>query len=140
MPLKLSLKPGERFVINGAVIANGERRTTLIIQNKATLLRERDIIQRDDANTPARRLYFIVMMMYLDPEQDHTYYDEFAERMTEFVGAVTDPETLRACVGVSRNVMARDYYRALASCRVLMDYERRTLGEPPAPRSANHSH
>lgn len=140
MPLKLSLKPGERFVINGAVIANGDRRTSLIIQNKATLLRERDILQREEANTPAKRLYFIVMMMYLDPENDQAFYDEFAQRMTEFIGAVSDPEALRACVGVSRNVMARDYYKALASCRVLMDYERRTLGEPPNSRSANNAH
>ncbi len=29
MPLKLSLKPGERFVLNGAVLANGDKRTSL---------------------------------------------------------------------------------------------------------------
>ena len=35
MPLKLSLKPGEKFVLNGAVLANGDKRTSLVIQNKA---------------------------------------------------------------------------------------------------------
>ena len=30
MPLKLSLKPGERFVLNGAVVENGDRRTVLV--------------------------------------------------------------------------------------------------------------
>ena len=39
MPLKLSLKPGERFVLNGAVVQNGDRRGTLILQNKASVLR-----------------------------------------------------------------------------------------------------
>ena len=44
MPLKLSLKPGEKFVLNGAVLANGDKRISLVIQNKACVLREKDII------------------------------------------------------------------------------------------------
>jgi flagellar protein FlbT len=40
MPLKLSLKPGERFVVNGAVLQNGDRRAVLLLQNKASILRE----------------------------------------------------------------------------------------------------
>ncbi len=67
MPLKLSLKPGERFVVNGAVLQNGDRRAVLLLQNKASILREKDIIQPEEANTPVRRIYFPIMMMYLDP-------------------------------------------------------------------------
>ncbi len=63
MPLKLSLKPGEKFVLNGAVVQNGDRRGVLILQNKASVLREKDILQLADANTPAKRIYFPVMMM-----------------------------------------------------------------------------
>jgi len=66
MPLKLSLKPGEKFVLNGAVLTNGDKRATLIVQNKACLLREKDIMQPDEATTPARRIYLPIMMMYLD--------------------------------------------------------------------------
>ena len=73
MPLKLSLKPGERFVLNGAVLANGDRRANLIIQSKASILREKDILQQEDANTPAKRISFPVMMMYLDPEISKSY-------------------------------------------------------------------
>lgn len=66
MPLKLSLKPGEKFVLNGAVVMNGDRRATLVLQNKASVLREKDIMQPDDVSSPARRIYFPVMMMYLE--------------------------------------------------------------------------
>jgi flagellar protein FlbT len=31
MALKLTLKPGEKFIINGAVVQNSDRRTTLVI-------------------------------------------------------------------------------------------------------------
>ncbi len=82
MPLKLSLKPGEKFVLNGAVVQNGDRRGVLILQNKASVLREKDIMQAEDAKTPARRIYFPVMMMYLDEGGALRYYDEFVQRMS----------------------------------------------------------
>ena len=123
MPLKLSLKPGEKFVLNGAVVQNGDRRGVLILQNKASVLREKDILQPEDANTPARRVYFPVMMMYLDEAAAAKVYDEFALRLSEFMGASRNPEILADCVAASRHVMARDYYKALMAARKLVEYE-----------------
>ena len=123
MPLKLSLKPGEKFVLNGAVVQNGDRRGVLILQNKASVLREKDILQPEDANTPARRVYFPVMMMYLDGVAAPKVYDEFALRLSEFMGASRNPGILADCVAASRHVMAREYYKALMAARKLVEYE-----------------
>ena len=123
MPLKLSLKPGEKFVLNGAVVQNGDRRGVLILQNKASVLREKDIMQVEDVNTPARRIYFPVMMMYLDNSTAPKVYDEFALRISEFMSATRNPDAMAECVAASRHVMARDYYKALMSARKLVDYE-----------------
>ena len=131
MPLKLSLKPGEKFILNGAVLANGDKRTSLIIQNKALVLREKDIMQPEDAVTPARRIYFPIMMMYLDPGQDETYYNDFALRMTEFMGAIRTPAVLAACVDISRDVSQGTYYKALIACRKLFDFEKERLSYEP---------
>jgi flagellar protein FlbT len=131
MPLKLSLKPGEKFVLNGAVLTNGDKRIALVIQNKACVLREKDIMQPEDANTPARRIYLSIMMMYLDGESSHEPYNEFALRMTEFMGALTNPDTLAACVEISRDVAQTAYYKALISCRKLFDYEQERLSYVP---------
>ena len=128
MPLKLSLRPGERFVVNGAVVQNGDRRGALILQNKASVLREKDIMQPDEATTPARRIYFPVMLMYLDQAESEDVYGEFAQRLAEFMGAVRDPEILAECVGVSRDVMAGEFYRALMRCRKIISYENALLG------------
>jgi flagellar protein FlbT len=128
MPLKLSLKPGERFVVNGAVLQNGDRRAVLLLQNKASILREKDIIQPDDANTPARRIYFPIMMMYLEPAEANSYYDDFVVRLNEFMNAIRSPDILKECVSLSREVMAQDYYKALTRCRRLLAYEERLLG------------
>jgi len=128
MPLKLSLKPGERFVLNGAVVENGDRRATLMLQNKASVLREKDIMQEQDADTPAKRIYFPVMMMYLSSSSADGLYDAFVVRMTEFMGAVTNPYILQQCVEVSRDVMSGEYYKALLRCRKLITYEAERLG------------
>ena len=123
MPLKLSLKPGERFVLNGAVVQNGDRRGVLVLQNKASVLREKDIMQVEDASTPARRIYFPVMMMYLDEANASSYFQEFSTRLAEFMGAIANPDVLADCVVVSKHVLAREYYKGLMACRQLIDYE-----------------
>lgn len=128
VPLKLSLKPGEKFVLNGAVVQNGDRRGVLILQNKASVLREKDIMQAEDATTPARRIYFPVMMMYLDEAGAMRYYDEFVQRLSEFMSAIRNPDILSECVSVSKHCMEREYYKALMLCRKLMEYEDQRLG------------
>jgi flagellar protein FlbT len=128
LPLKLSLKPGEKFVLNGAVVQNGDRRASLILQNKASVLREKDIMQADDATSPARHIYFPVMMMYLDEAGAQRYYDEFAKRLTEFMGVIRNPNILADCLSVSRHVMAKEYYKALMLARKLIEYEDERLG------------
>ena len=131
MPLKLSLKPGEKFVLNGAVVQNGDRRAVLVLQNKASVLREKDIMQEADVQTPARRIYFPVMMMYLDESSAQRHYDEFVRRLTEFMGVISNPSVLADCVNISRHCMEREYYKALMLSRKLIEYEDERLGHVP---------
>ena len=128
MPLKLSLKPGEKFVLNGAVVQNGDRRGVLVLQNKASVLREKDIMQLEEVTTPARHIYFPVMMMYLDEAGAERQYEEFATRLTEFMGVVRNPVVLTDCIAISKHVMAREYYKALMLSRKLIEYEDQRLG------------
>ncbi len=127
MALKLSLKPGERFVVNGAVIVNGERRTTLVLQNKASLLREKDILQAEDVDTPVKHVYFPIMLMYMDPAGYNKYHEQFVLRMTEFMGVIEDPETKLLCVAISKEVMEGEFYKALMKCKKLFEYENARL-------------
>jgi flagellar protein FlbT len=137
MPLKLTLRPGEKFVLNGAVIANGDKRSSLIIQNKACVLREKDIMQAEDANTPARRIYFPIMMMYLDADEADVYYSHFALRMTEFMDAIRERKALATCVEISRDVMSGAYYKALVKCRNLFEFEQERLSYDTTGLSKN---
>lgn len=138
MALKLSLKPGEKFVLNGAVVQNGDRRGVLILQNKASVLREKDIMQPDEVTTPARRIYFPIMMMYLDEAAAPKVYDEFVRRLSEFMGATRNPEVMADCVAASKHVLAREYYKALMAARKLVEYEEARLADVPSGVQDSH--
>jgi flagellar protein FlbT len=139
MPLKLSLKPGEKFVLNGAVVQNGDRRSALLLQNKASVLREKDIMQVEEANSPSRRIYFPVMMMYLEQAETSSYNDEFVNRLADFMGAVRNPDILNDCVNISRFVMIKEFYKALVLCRKLIEYEDERLGHVSSGLSAGRA-
>ena len=109
------------------MVTNGDKRTSLVLQNKACVLREKDIMQPEDATTPARRIYFPIMMMYLDPSEDEKYYNDFALRMTEFMGAIQNRAVLATCLEISREVMGGSYYKALMLCKRLFDFEQERL-------------
>ncbi|WP_417482180.1 flagellar biosynthesis repressor FlbT [Maricaulis sp.] len=127
MALKISLKPGEKFVLNGAVVENGDRRATLLLQNRASVLREKDIMQASEVTTPARHIYFPIMMMYLSDQADEHQYEQFVLRMNEFMGAVSATDVLASCVTISRDVMAGEYYKALMRCKKLIAFEEERL-------------
>ena len=45
MPLKIDLKAGEKFIINGAVLTVGKDGRSLVLETDAMLLRDRDVMQ-----------------------------------------------------------------------------------------------
>jgi len=123
MALKLSLKPGERVAVNGAVVLNGDRRANLVIENQARVLREGDIMQPEEAVTPAKRIYLSIMLMYLDPATAVQMHAEYEQRLTEFIEAALDPGALKRCADIGVLVANEDYYKALTACRALIAFE-----------------
>jgi flagellar protein FlbT len=123
MPLKLSLKPGETFVLNGAVIQNGDRRNVLVLQNQVSVLRERDIMQPQDANSPARRVYFPLMMMYLDAAESPRHAAQFTQSLTELTAAAANAAVRAECLSLSKLVAENKIYPALMACRRLIEAE-----------------
>jgi flagellar protein FlbT len=76
MPLKITLKPGERLVVGGAVITNGSnQKCDLIVNNNAPVLREKDILTEKEATTPCSRIYFTIQLMYIDHENRKIHVD-----------------------------------------------------------------
>lgn len=129
MPLKLSLKPGETFIVNGAVVRNGDRRSVLLLENQARVLREKDIMHADDAVTPASRCYFATMQMYLTGKADGRLYDQFARAIADLMSEVSSDEDRSQAIKVSELVSSGNLYKALGQCRKLVSAEAKAAGK-----------
>lgn len=125
MALKISLKSGERIIINGAVIVNGGDRAQFVLQNRANVLREKDIINEQQANTPARRVYFSVQLLHLFPEREKVHQENFNRFLQQFAEAA--PSAMPIVLDIGQLVLSGDSYAALKRCRELIRYEEEVL-------------
>lgn len=120
MPLKLSLKPGETFVVNGAVVRNGERRGVLLLETQARILREKDLMSPEEATTPMSRAYFAIMQMYLLGDVDGPSYDRAADAIAGLMVNAGDKDERDTVLEISADVASGALYRALGRCRKSM--------------------
>lgn len=123
MPLKIELKPGEKFIVNGAVMVAGKSGASLALRNQAVLLRGRDVMQESEATTPARRLYFTLMLMYIDPDNRASHGQSFARFLTDYIDATTLPSTRAKLERIGSLAIADEFYSGLKLCRELIALE-----------------
>jgi flagellar protein FlbT len=132
MGLKVELKPGERLILGECLVTNGGPRTRLLIEGQVPILREKDIMLPAQADTPAKRIYLAVQLMYTsrDPRNQHETYFTL---MRELVQAA--PSAWPHVAAISNHIMGGEMYKALKSAKALIAYEKELLDH--ATRSAN---
>ena len=120
MPLRVELKPFERIVIGETVIINSGTRTSFLIDGDAPILREKDTVTAETADTPVKRLYFCVQMMYLknDIPRYRTAYLGFIKELREAL-----PGSRDVIDAVNAHVVGGALYKALKELRKLMKVE-----------------
>ena len=126
--LILKLSPKERVLINGAVIENGERRARLaIITPKANILRLRDAVHPEEANTPVRRACYATQLVLsgdLDPAEARL---PSLRRIEELSQVFTDPDSRAALARATEAILQNNHYQALKSLRSLLPREERLM-------------
>jgi flagellar protein FlbT len=122
--LRVELKPFERIVIGQSVITNSDVRASFLIDGHEPIMRERDILTAETANTPAKRIYLCVQQMYL--ENDIPKYQElYLEFVKDFLGAV--PSSRSELEAASNHILSGALYKALKHIRKLMKHEETLL-------------
>ena len=125
MALKITLKPFEKIIIAGAVIKNGKVKSQLSIENKVPVLRQKDILAEKDADTPCRRIYLVIQLMYIDRSNIKTYHHTYWDLVRELVDAA--PSTLKWVDDISGYILADHYYKALKVAQKLIQYEKEVV-------------
>ena len=109
------------MIINGAVVTAGSARSNLFIENKATILREKDTMKESEANTPCRKIYFVIQLMYIDEENVVKYHKTYWDLVKDVLTVA--PSTLDLIDPISKHILNGEYYKALKLTRKLTDYE-----------------
>jgi len=127
MALKIALKHGERMLIGGAVIKNGSRQTEeLIVENNVPVLREKDILSENEANTPCSRIYFIIQLMYIDRENLAVHHESYWKLVRPLLKAA--PRLTGLIDQINENILNGKYYQALKLAAELIAYEKEITG------------
>ncbi len=127
MSLKISLKPHERLIIGGAVIVNAKTGCDLIVENNVPILREKDIMAVKGADSPCRRIYFVIQLMYVDGKNLTEHHKTYWELVKDVMGAA--PSTRGLIIEISEYVLHNKYYQALKLTRGLIDYEQEAVSK-----------
>lgn len=120
MALKVELKPGEKLLVGNCIITNSDQRTRLFIEGQAPILREKDILTPGTADTPAKRIYLAVQLMYIN--------DDIASVQAEYFALVRDileaaPSTAPLIDEINNEILTGFLYKALKAARRLIQYE-----------------
>jgi len=121
VPLLIDLKPGEKVIINGAVIENAGANTKIRICNDSTLLRHKEIMVEEEAKTPAARVYFCLQNAYIFPAKRAQYMALYSTYLTEFVDAC--PSAADIADQIRAEAEQGHYYKALKWAGKLLKHE-----------------
>jgi flagellar biosynthesis repressor protein FlbT len=122
--LKLKLRPDEQILINGAIIQNGKHQVELTVKTSGTkILRLRDSIHPDDANTPVKRVCYIAQMAVAGEVTEAQAYIEFVSGVTALQNVFTDEGSQQIMRDALSQAESYNFYKAMQSMRKLIAYE-----------------
>ncbi len=125
MALKITLRPHEKMILGGAVVTGGSSISNLVIENRVPVLREKDILGTDDAYSPARKIYFVIQLMYIDEKNPAELHKTYWCLVKDVLKAA--PSMLGLIDQISEDILDNKYYQALKLAKTLIGYEEEVL-------------
>jgi len=117
VPLKLVLRPGEKLIVNGAVIGVGDHPVSLYFYNKVNFLRGREILKEEQCDSIEKKLYFIIQLIYIFPEDAELNLVKFRIILDE--AKLARPDSVPVLTEIEELVDQGNHYRALKIAKKL---------------------
>ena len=121
MALIIDLKPHEKFIVGDSLITNDKQKARLHIEGDTPILREKDILLNKDADTPCKKVYLTIELMYLAGEPNQDMNKIYFDLIKEIQNAA--PSTIPFFVKINDFIMHDKYYKALKEAKKLVEYE-----------------
>jgi flagellar protein FlbT len=126
MSLKITLKPNELIIVNGCVIKNSNRRHTMMIQNFADIIRGSDILSEEDADTPLKKVYFLIQTAFIETKTREKLIPYIQQQLAELFNIFSSDikDNIMKCANY---VSVNDFYKALTELKPAIEYEKKLL-------------
>jgi flagellar protein FlbT len=102
------------------------------------ILRDKDILSEAEANTPCRRLYFLIQLMYVDEKNITEYHQTYWVLVRDLLQAA--PSMLALIDQVNEQILAGKYYQALKLAAKLIEQEQEVVSRVRKPSGSIHRH
>jgi flagellar protein FlbT len=135
MGLRLTLKPGERVILNGCIVRNaGRGRMDLEVENRSDVLRAEEIITQSEARLPVRSVAHAIQHALASRETRDQLVPHILTSLDR-IEAALDPVVAPVLRAVRESLGTGDFYAALRKLGPVLDREKRLLGDG-LPRSS----
>ena len=128
--IRLFLRANERLFVNGAVL-RADRKVSFELLNDATFLLENHVLQKEDATTPLRQMYFVVQLLLIDPKSSTSSIDFFKKIVSDLLDSIENEQLRSAIKEVDIEVSSGKAFSALKMIRELYPLEEMILNELP---------
>jgi flagellar protein FlbT len=124
MALVIDLKPGEKILIGDAVITNDSQRTRLHISGDTPILREKDVMKEEEADTPCKRAYFLIQCMYM-ARNPKIYHEKYFSVVKDIQHAA--PKFSFIFLNINEKIIEGNYYKAMKEAKELIQLEKELI-------------
>jgi flagellar biosynthesis repressor protein FlbT len=133
--MNITLRAGERFFINGAVIRI-DRKASIELLNEVTFLLENHVMQAEEATTLVRQIYFAVQIMLMDPAAAGSATSLAHSLIESALGAYRAADLAAGLRSVDASLLRGRNFEALKALRSLFPLEDKELQPLAATPSA----
>lgn len=139
MPLKVRLNSGEKIIVNGVVIQNGDRRAVLTIANQANILRGKDVMVEAMVDTAVKKLYFLIQKCLIEGQSEENEIKEQIFNLAADLYSVIERSDVKDNILVSMDYFAAgDFYKSLTALRTVIEYEDRLMNDKNINEEGNN--
>ncbi len=126
--LVIRLRPHEKFLVNGVVLENCEKRTKLRIKSHdANLLRLRDALHPSEATTPVKRLYYVAQLIVTGDLEPDKGAPELVSGLNDLYDVLPDKESRNIVDQTQKHINNKAFYQVMRSLRSLFPCEEKLL-------------
>ena len=126
--LVLSLKPNEKFLVNGALLENGPKRSQIRIEAEGVnVFRMSDVIHPDEVNTPIKRVYYAAQLVLSGDNSIENMEPQVKSGLASLVSVFAGTEMIKNILKAVSAVEHGRYYSVLCALKPLLNIEQELL-------------